>query len=191
MRLTDAASMIEPEEWLVRRAAQGERRAREELYRSHVDRVWSRLNRLVGPDPDREDLVQQIFLEVFQGLARFRGEAAFATYLYRVQVNVVCDHLRRRGRRPLPLPAEMFEGIAALDVSPEQSAQSRERLALIWAALDRLKPKKRIALVLAVVEGLSLEEIGQLVQASADTVAKRIEHARKDLQALVARGEKG
>jgi RNA polymerase sigma-70 factor (ECF subfamily) len=183
------AEMVEGEEWLVRRAAQGERQAREELYRRHADQVWNRLQRLVGPDPDREDLMQQIFLEVFQGLARFRGEAAFSTYLYRVQVNVVCDHLRRRGRRPLSLPDEMFDAVQALDASPEQNAQSRERLALIWAALDRLKPKKRVALVLAVVEGLSLEEIGALVEASADTVAKRIEHARKELQAMLRAGE--
>lgn len=188
MRL-DPAATIEPEEWLVRRAAQGERQACEELYHRHVDRVWNRMQRLIGPDPDREDLIQQIFLEVFQGLARFRGEAAFSTYLYRVQVNVAFDHLKRRKRRHRPLPAEMFEAIATLDPSPEQRAQGRERLSLVWEALDRMKPKKRIALVLAVAEGLSLEEIGNLVRASTDTVAKRIEHARKELRRVLSQRE--
>lgn len=178
----ELALTIESEEWLTRRAAQGERQAWEILYRRHVDRVWGRLLRLVGPDPEREDLLQQIFLEVFQGLAKFRGEAAFSTYLYRVQLNVVCDHLKRRGRRALPLPPEMYEAVEALDPSPERKAQSRERLAMVWAALDRMNPKKRIALVLAATEGLSLEQIGTLVEASADTVAKRIEHARKELR---------
>jgi RNA polymerase sigma-70 factor, ECF subfamily len=188
MRL-DPAPMVESEESLVRRAAQGERQAWADLYRRYVDGVWNRLQRLVGPDPDREDLVQQIFLEVFQGLSRFRGDAAFSTYLYRVQINMVCDHLRRRRRRPLLLTTEMFQEIETLDPSPERKAQSRERLSLIWAALDRMKPKKRVALVLAVVEGLSLEEIGNLVQASTDTVAKRIEHARKELQSMLTRRE--
>jgi RNA polymerase sigma-70 factor, ECF subfamily len=181
-------AVADPEEWLVRRAARGERSAREDLYRRHVDAVWRRLTRLVGPDPEREDLLQQIFLEVFQQLAQFRGDAAFATYLYRVQTNIAFDHLKRRGRRPLPLPAEMLEAFAAREASPEQQAVSRQRLAQIWAALDRMKPKKRIALVLQVVEGLSLEQIGELVEASADTVAKRIEHARKELQAALSRG---
>jgi RNA polymerase sigma-70 factor (ECF subfamily) len=180
--------VAEPEQWLVERAALGEERARDELYRRHVDRVWSRLNRLVGPDPDREDLLQQIFLEVFRGLAGFRGEAAFSTYLYRVQVNVVCDHLKRRGKRHLPLPAEMVADFEAPAASPEQRAQSRERLVMIWAALERMKPKKRVALALA-MEGLSLAEIGALVQASPDTVAKRIEHARKELQAVLVSAE--
>jgi RNA polymerase sigma-70 factor (ECF subfamily) len=180
----------EPDEWLVRRAMRGERQAQEELYRRYVDGVWRRLSRLVGPDPEREDLVQQIFLEAFHGLAKFRGEAAFATYLYRVQVNIAYDHLKRRGRRPLPLTGEMFEAFAALGASPEQQAQGRERLTLIWAALDRMKPKKRVALVLQAIEGLSLEQIGALVGASADTVAKRIEHARKELQAALGREER-
>jgi RNA polymerase sigma-70 factor (ECF subfamily) len=182
-------AMADTEEWLVRRAARGEQPAREELYRRHVDAAWKRLTRLVGPDPEREDLLQQIFLEVFHKLESFRGEASFSTFLYRVQTNIAIDHLKRRRRRPLPLPAEMLEAFATADASPERQAHARQRLERIWAALDRMKPKKRVALVLQAVEGLSLEEIGQLVEASADTVAKRIEHARKELQAALSRGE--
>jgi RNA polymerase sigma-70 factor (ECF subfamily) len=182
-------AIADPDEWVLRRAARGDRGAREELYRRHVDALWKRLTRLIGPDPEREDLLQQIFLEVFQRLPQFRGEAAFSTYLHRVLTNNAYDHLKRRGRRPLPLPAEMGEAFATCDATPEQQAQSRQRLALIWAALDRMKPKKRIALVLHVVEGLSHEQVSELVDASVDTVAKRIEHARKELAATLSRGE--
>jgi RNA polymerase sigma-70 factor (ECF subfamily) len=182
-------AIADPDEWVLRRAARGDRGAREELYRRYVDALWKRLTRLIGPDPEREDLLQQIFLEVFQRLPQFRGEAAFSTYLYRVLTNNAYDHLKRRGRRPLPLPAEMSEAFATPDATPEQHAQSRQRLGQIWAALDRMKPKKRIALVLHVVEGLSHEQVGELVAASADTVAKRIEHARKELAATLSREE--
>src|SRR5262249_6189326 len=134
------APVPELDETLASRAGQGERSAWEVLYGRYADRVWSRLQRLVGPDPDREDLMQQIFLEVFEGLSAFRGDATFSTYLYRVQLNIVCDHLRRRRRRPLTLPDEMYDSIQGLEPSPEQRAQGRERLSLIWAALARMKP---------------------------------------------------
>ncbi|HEY0714710.1 MAG TPA: sigma-70 family RNA polymerase sigma factor, partial [Polyangia bacterium] len=87
------------DEDLVARALRGDRQAFDDLYRRHVDLVWGRLGRLIGPDPEREDLVQQTFLEVFRGLPRFRGDARFATFLYRVMLNLACDHLKRRGRR--------------------------------------------------------------------------------------------
>jgi RNA polymerase sigma-70 factor (ECF subfamily) len=81
----------ERDEELIRRALGGDRQAFDDLYRRHVDVVWRRLGRLLGSDSEREDLVQQIFLEVFRGLDRFRGEAAFATFLHRVVLNTAFD----------------------------------------------------------------------------------------------------
>ncbi len=175
------------DEELIRRALGGDRQAFDDLYRRHVDIVWRRLGRLLGPDPEREDLVQQIFLEVFRGLDRFRGEAAFTTFLHRVVLNTAFDHLKRRGRRPRAAPPEQFEQLTDRAASPEVRAAERERLAATSAMLDRLKPKKRIAFVLRVVEGLSLEEIAALVDATPAAVAQRVRHAQTELEALAAR----
>lgn len=172
---------------LVGRALHGDRQAFDALFRRHAGMVWSRLTRLIGPDPEREDLTQQIFMEVFRGLARFRGEASFRTYLGQVAVNVACDHLGQRRRRPQPISIELADTLSAPDASPETRAEQRQRLQLIWAALDRIKPKKRIAFILRTVEGMSLEEVGELVGASVATVAKRVTHAEDELLRLLAR----
>jgi RNA polymerase sigma-70 factor (ECF subfamily) len=181
------AAVADRDEDLVRRAMGGDRQAFDDLYRRHVDVVWRRLGRLIGADPDREDLVQQIFLEVFRGLDRFRGEATFATFLHRVMLNQAFDHLRRRGKRPQATSPEVLADLCDEGASPEAAAVQRQRLAVTSALLDRLKPKKRIAFVLRVVEGLSLEEIGALVDASPAAVAQRVRHAQLEIEALMAR----
>lgn len=172
---------------LIQWAMGGDRHAFDVLYRRHVDGVWSRLTRLVGPDPEREDLTQQIFMEVFRGLSRYRGEASFRTYLGRVAVNVACDHLGRRRRRPQALSPEVLETLVAPEASPEARAEQRQRLQLTWTLLDGLKPKKRVAFILRTVEGMSLEEVSGLVGASVATVAKRVKHAEAEIVRLLAR----
>jgi RNA polymerase sigma-70 factor, ECF subfamily len=175
---------------LIRRAMGGDRQAFDDLYRRHVDVVWRRLGRLLGPDPEREDLVQQVFLEVFHGLDRFRGEAAFTTFLHRVVLNMAFDHLKHRRRRPAAAAPEQVEQLHDRAASPEARAAERERLAATSALLDRLKPKKRIAFVLRVVEGLSLEEIALLVNATPAAVAQRVRHAQAEIEALLARRQR-
>ncbi len=173
---------------LVRRATGGDRNAFDELYRRHVDSVYRQLGRLVGPDPEREDLVQIVFLEAFRGLPAFRGEAAFATWLYRIVVHAALEHLRRRGRRARPIACEDLD--LPVCASPEEDARRREMAVRLLGLLDRIKPKKRIAFVLRVVEGLSCEEIAELVGASAPAVAQRVRHAQRELLALYERDER-
>jgi RNA polymerase sigma-70 factor (ECF subfamily) len=175
------------DEQLVTAAVGGEGGAHDELYRRHVDLVWRRLTHLLGPDPEREDLCQQIFLEVFGRLDRFRGEARFRTFLWRVAVNTAIDHLERRRRGPTPLTAEAFELVRDAGASPEDRAQERQQLALICGLLDSIKPKKRVAFVLRVIEGLPLEEVAALVGSNVAAVAKRVRHAQDELEVLLAR----
>jgi RNA polymerase sigma-70 factor (ECF subfamily) len=170
---------------LVGRALGGDRGAYDQLYRRHVDAVWHRLTRLLGPDPEREDLTQQVFLEVFGRLDRFRAEAKFRTFVCRVAVNMAIDHLESRRRRPQPLAAEEFAVVTDAGASPEQQAEQRQRMALVWSLLDRIKAKKRVAFVLRVVEGLSLEEVAELVGATVPTVAQRVRHAHDELQKML------
>jgi RNA polymerase sigma-70 factor (ECF subfamily) len=179
------------DEELVGRAIGGDRQAFDDLYRRHVDVIWRRLGRLIGPDAEREDLVQQIFFDVFRTLDRFRGEAAFRTFLHRVMLNTAFDHLKRRARRSQPVAPEAIALLIDPAASPELRAEERERLAATSALLDRIKPKKRIAFVLRVVEGLSLEEIGALVGASPAAVAQRVRHAHLEIEALLARTQRG
>lgn len=179
------------DEELVAAAVGGDRGAYDELYRRTVDLVWRRLTHLLGPDPEREDLAQQIFLEVFGRLAGFRGDARFRTFLYRVTVNTAIDHLQRRRRRPRAFAPESFDLLVGAGASPEQRTQERQQLALIWSLLDRIKPKKRVAFVLRVIEELPLDEVAEQVGASVATVAQRVRHAHEELQDLLARRQEG
>ncbi len=183
-----AVAVEDDDSSLIERIRRGDRRAFDLLFRRHADDVHRRMTRLVGPDPDREDLVQEVFVAAFRGIGRFRGEAAFSTWLYRVVVNVAYGHLRKRRRIPIDLETAIdAELLMAGEVSPETAASQREELVRALVFLDRLKPKKRIAFVLRVVEGLSLEEIGVIVKARPAAVGQRVRHAKRELDEMLAR----
>ncbi|HUQ01369.1 MAG TPA: RNA polymerase sigma factor [Kofleriaceae bacterium] len=175
---------------LVERARGGDRDAFEALYRRHVAAVYARLSRLVGPVAEREDLTQDVFLGFHRALARFRGEAAPKTLLHRITVNVAIDHLRRRGRRPVEaLDASILAQLVDDGDGPEERARRAQRLARVLSALETIAPKKRVALLLRVVEELSFEEIGALVGANAEAVKKRAQHGLRELTALLGAPE--
>ena len=85
------------------------------------------------------------------------------------------------------MDAEFIDAVMSNDVSPERRAELRERLMLIWVGLERIKPKKRLAYVLRVVDGLSLEETAELVGTNVATVAKRVKHAERELGVYLKR----
>jgi RNA polymerase sigma-70 factor (ECF subfamily) len=174
----------DPSDELVRRALDGDRRAFDELYRAHVTTVHRLLARLVGPVSDLDDLLQQVFLEGFRALPAFRGEAAFSTWLHRIVIHVAYRYLRRK---KLGRWDELPEELTAPGITPEQAARRQQELARALAYLSALKPKKRIAYVLRVVEGMSLDEIGALVGANAAAVGQRVKHAQRELTAMVER----
>lgn len=175
---------------LVARHRDGDRGAFAELYGRHVDLVYARLTRLLGPIAEREDLTQDVFLGLHRALPGFRGDAAVGTLLYRITANVAFEHLRRRARRPtVALDDATLAGLVAPGPTPEATARHGQEVARVLRCLDRIKPKKRIALVLRVVEGLAIEEIARIVDATPEAAAKRVQHGMKELAALLAREE--
>jgi RNA polymerase sigma-70 factor, ECF subfamily len=181
----DAAKRADRE--LAARAGSGDRRAFDELYRRHADWVFRRLTRLIGPLPEREDLMQQVFFEAYRALPSFRGDAAFATFLYRIVVNIAYDHLRRRKPDRVGWDDLELSDLVAPGASPETAAREREQLVRVLDCLGRVKPKKRIAFVLRVVEGLSLDEIAVLTGANAPAVGQRVKHAHREICAMLER----
>jgi RNA polymerase sigma-70 factor (ECF subfamily) len=171
-------------------ATAGDHDAFHELYARYADRVFARLTHLVGPGPDREDVLQQVFLELHRALPRFRGESALATFLYRITVNVAYDHLRRRVRRTAEHDAGALDALVDREPTPEARTRCREQLRQIFELLEHIKPKKRIAFVLVAIEGLSLTEAAELVGANAEAVKQRVLHARHELVALMNDAER-
>ena len=178
---------------LIAAAAAGDRRAFADLYRRHLDSVYARLTRVVGPVSERDDLVQQIFLDVHRALPRFRGEAAFTTFLHRIVMNVACEHLerRRRGRgRNEPLDDRQLDTLMLPAASPEQRTRHREELRRLFARLEALSAKRRAAFVLVAVEGLSLEDAAALLAINVPAVKQRVLEARRELARALDREPK-
>lgn len=174
----------------VARAAATSRGAFAALYHAHVDRVWARLTRLIGPIAEREDLLQQVFWQVHRALVEFRGDASLATFIQRIATNVALDHLRALRRRPV-LTSDDFAELVAADDDPARRAAARAELALLFELVQALPVDKRVAFVLIAVEGLSLREAAAQLDAAPDTIKQRALSARRLIEAALAARAKG
>jgi len=170
-------------------AGGGDAAAFTRIYQRYADRVFGRLTTMIGPAPEREDLLQQVFLGLHRSLPTFRGEASLSTFLYRITVNVACEHLRRRRRRGGEHDPVEIDRILDDDLSPEERTRKRQELAEILGYLERIKPDKRIAFTLVALEGLSHAEVADLVGATPDAVKQRVLHARRELMAMIERAD--
>jgi RNA polymerase sigma-70 factor, ECF subfamily len=165
---------------LVDRARRRDPEAFRDLFHAHVGAVHRVVRRMVGARPDVEDLVQTAFVEAFRSLPDFRGDALFSTWLTRIAVRVTLRAARRR--HP---PASQLDDVAepaAQEPGPEQVAAARETLALVESLLDELRPKRRAAFVLHVLEGYSMDEVAAILSASTSAVKVRVHDARRHIE---------
>lgn len=178
------------DEALLARHRAGDRAAFAAIYRAHATAVYRRLSRLLGPVPEREDLTQDVFVALYAAIPRFRGEAKLSTLIHRIAINKACELLRRRRQRPATLmDGAFFDELCGPTSSPEDHALTRSELVRVFACLTKIKPKKRVALLLRIVDGLSFAEIGELVDATPETAAKRVQLGQRELDVLLARNE--
>jgi RNA polymerase sigma-70 factor (ECF subfamily) len=155
----------------------GDRAALESVFRAHAEGLSRLLVRIVGPVADVQDLLQDTFANAIVSFPTFRGEASVKTWLYRVAIHVAHQHLRRpRHRREVELPDA--DALAHADAAAPEQRELSERL---YAHLDALDPAKRIALVLYVIEGHTVDEIAALTRTSKAAARSRIFWARRAL----------
>jgi RNA polymerase sigma-70 factor, ECF subfamily len=177
---------VPDEDGLVGRAAAGDTDAFRALFVRHRGDVSRLVYRMLNGPADLEDVVQEVFVQVFRSLKDFRGQAKFSTWLHRVTVNVVLMH--RRAARSRPLLTEEAPSDVASDVeqeAPDEEVERRERMRAFQRLLGRLADKKRIVFVLHELEGLSPAEIGEIVGAPVLTVRTRLFYARRELEAML------
>ena len=165
---------------LLERARQRDHAAFRELFRTHVRGVHRVIRRIAGPRADIEDLVQTTFVEAFRSLPDFRGDALFSTWLTRIAVRVSLRAGRWRGRALVSLD-ETGEPMAE-GPDPERIAAAREALASVETLLAELRPKRRAAFVLHVLEGHSMEEVAALLNASTSAIKVRVHDARRHME---------
>lgn len=176
---------------LIARAAKGETGAFRALYQRHrsdVARlVYRMLNSRGGASADVDDVVQEVFVQVFRSLKDFRGQAKFSTWVHRVAVNVVLMHRRAARSRPTyteELPPEHTPDDGS--VLPDEDADRRARVRAFAVLLDKLAEKKRTVFVLHEIEGISPQEIAVIVGAPVLTVRTRLFYARREIEELMA-----
>jgi RNA polymerase sigma-70 factor (ECF subfamily) len=172
----------------VRRAQNGESAGFRELYTRHKRDVSRLVLRMIGPRPDLEDVVQEVFVQVFRSLAAFRAESRFSTWLHRVTVNVSLMYLRAQKSRPqLGRDSTAPEPPAPEQSSPAAGAATAERLRALYAILDQISDKKRVVFVLHDLEGVAAAEISEMVGAPVLTVRTRLFYARREVYAAMAK----
>jgi len=158
---------------LVAAARDGDIDAFELLVRRHQAAVYGLALRLLGSEADAQDAVQDGFVQAWRGLARFRGDSAFATWMYRIVTNRCLNILATRR------PAEpLSDDHADARDDPAEAAADRERMQAVAAAVLRLGPEQRAALVLREFQGLSYDDISDVLGVSMAAVKGRIHRAR-------------
>lgn len=162
---------------LAKRCCAGEATAQRDLFKREKRRVHATLYRVLGNNtPEMDDLVQEAFLEIFRALHSFRGEAALGTWIDRVTVRVAYAHMRRPKSRIVALA--VVPDAPSSDPSAEDRAMSRDALRRLYALLERLEARQRIAWVLHVLEGRPIAEVASVMEASVVATKVRLWRAR-------------
>jgi len=168
------------ERQLVEACQRGERDAFRALFEAYKDRVYSIALRFTGDEALAMDLAQDTFLKLFSCIGDFRGDSAFSTWVYRLVVNSCLDH-KRRAWRLIPIADELFNVLRAPGDSLHSvlATEMRER---VQRAVEKLTPDLRMVIVLRYTEGLSYDQIAEVLGCSAGTVASRLNRAHKVLE---------
>ncbi len=182
----------------------GDEEAFQVLVQRHMAAVLNLAYRYLGNRADADDLAQEIFLKVHRARARWRPEAKFTTWLYRVAANACLNEVRNRKQRPTHGAATLAEGggeawaaatvSARADVEPHVAAERAELHAQVRAAVDALPERQRLALLLNKFHGLGYDELASALELSVPAVKSLLVRAREGVRALIEphlEGERG
>jgi RNA polymerase sigma-70 factor, ECF subfamily len=172
---------------LAKRAAAGERAAQRDLFLAQRTSVHHTLFRILGSNRDLEDLVQDAFFEIFRALPTFRGDSTLSRWCQTIATRVAYLAISRR--KPPAVDLALVEDSLPDGTDAKREAQIREAARRLYAALDRLDPKHRIAFALATIDGRSMAEVAALTESSVVAVKTRVWRARKDLMKRAAKDE--
>lgn len=176
---------------LVQRAQRGDLRAFDLLVLKYQGRIGALVSRYIADAGEVEDVTQEAFIKAYRALSKFRGDSAFYTWLYRIAANAAKNHLVAKGRRPgadaTIEDAEVFDdgGLVSETSSPEAMAMGDELAAVVEQALQSLPDELRAALTLRELEGLSYDDIAEVLGCPVGTVRSRIFRAREAIDEQV------
>ncbi len=186
----------ENDQQLVKRVQEGDKKAFDLLVLKYQHKIAGLVSRFIKDADEVQDVTQEAFIKAYRAIAKFRGDSQFYTWLYRIAINTAKNHLVSRGRRPPGVDVDVedavfYEGAGALKdiASPERNIMSEELMNAVNNAIKGLPEDLRAALTLREYDGLSYEEIADVMDCPVGTVRSRIFRAResvdKDIEPLL------
>ena len=185
-----AESPREADRILVERVQNGDVAAYDILVHRYRERLYSVVYNLTSNREDALDLTQEAFIKAFQSIGRFQGKSSFYTWIYRIAVNNTLSHLKKyRNRKFLSFDnldneasqTDIFEAVAA-KTKTEKATLMRELHEKLNEALQKLSLKHRSVVVLFEIEGMSHEQIAEILGCSVGTVRSRLHYAKQQLK---------
>lgn len=187
----------EDERELVKLSQNGSVEAFEELIRRHQQRVFSVVRSILRNREDVEDVAQQVFIKAYMSIRSFDMRAAFSTWVYKITVNECWDYLRKKKVRPLLYESDLSEeqtkrldSYVSSERAPADASQRIEARELAEYLLSQLDDDDRQMLVLKEIEGLSVQEIGELFEVNVNTVKVRLFRARSRMMEALERRQR-
>ena len=178
---------------LVDKVKKGDKKAFNLLVLKYQNRVTNIVSRYIKNNGDVADVTQEAFIKAYRALPNFRGDSAFYTWLYRIAVNSAKNYLVSQSRKPPASDvdaqeAEFYEGADALRevASPESKLLTKEIETALLRAIERLPDELRVAITFREMEGMSYEEIAEIMNCPVGTVRSRIFRAREAIDAVIA-----
>ena len=171
---------------LVSEALDGSDEAYAELVRRYQDLLYRHAERMAGSPDEAEDIVQLAFIKAYRNLATCQNPDHVGAWMYRITANACKDHLK--SRRSDGVAIDDVPGLAGEDGDPERALEQLDLRSRIDSALRRLPVDQREAFVMKHVEGMSYQEMGELLGVSVPALKMRVHRAREDLQELLGEG---
>lgn len=183
-----------PETELVKRARRGDLAAYDDLVRRYQERIYATIYHMTSNHEDANDLAQEAFIKAFHALKSFKGGSSFYTWVYRIAVNKTINFLKQRKNKTqmsldnLDYQVEHDPDFVALisDKTPRREVNLAELQEKLNVAMQRLSEPHRLVVTLHDVQGLSHEEIAEIMDCNIGTVRSRLFYARQQMQAYLS-----
>lgn len=177
---------------LVERVRKGDKRAFDLLVIKYQHKILGLVSSYVRDFQEVQDVTQEAFIKAYRAVGQFRGDSAFYTWLYRIAINTAKNHLVSKGRRPPDTDVDVHDvegfetGSPLRDLeTPENNLQKNQVEAAIYGVINNLPDELRTAVTLREFEGLSYEEIAQVMSCPVGTVRSRIFRAREAIDKVI------
>ncbi|MCE9592668.1 MAG: sigma-70 family RNA polymerase sigma factor [Planctomycetes bacterium] len=169
----------------------GDERAFDRLVEKYSGQLFALFTRFLGPTPEREDMVQEVFLRIVRNRERYEPSARFSTFLYRIAFNLAVNRTEREGSRDIR-SIDADEGLRPREISdpsaqePSSSLERDDVVHAVRSAIAELSPPQRMALILAKYESLPYDEIAEVMGTSEKAIKSMVHRARENLRTRLA-----